>query len=226
MATERGLVGPFAHDLRQWLRVIMGTAQRMQRQGGGGLEAEAAARLEEIVQAARRQDELIASVVEYDQALEPEAGGMIPLRLAVQSACMRMESWRAQSGGVLRFDRTAAPEAPVPAAIAKVVERVLHNALKFHAEGEAPVVEIEASEGAAGMIVIRVRDAGIGVDPKYHEMVFEPFRRLHPVAVYPGAGMGLAICRRRMEAMGGTIRFEDTGSAGSVVRIELPAGVA
>jgi hypothetical protein len=59
-----------------------------------------------------------------------------------------------------------------------------------------------------------VRDNGIGIAKQYHESVFAPFKRLHGKSI-PGCGMGLAVCRRIVEAHGGHIWVESNPEGGS-----------
>ena len=109
------------------------------------------------------------------------------------------------------------------AGIAKVLEKVIHNALKFRDKLVTPVVWIAAREEAPGLMAIRVTDNGLGVQSKYRNLVFQPFARLNPSNDFPGAGMGLAICSRLMESIGGTIAFEDpSGPSGANVVIRFP----
>jgi signal transduction histidine kinase len=213
----------FAHDLRQSLRTVVMQTQRIQRMGDGDVSDAVKARLDEIVAAARRQEELIASVVEFDQA--GQEGGEdtltpIPFKLAIQTACMKVEAYRKQcADSTIRFEHRAGPGCSVPSTFARVVEKVLHNALKFRERGLPAEIGIETDSGG----VVRIVDAGLGIEPRYRETVFEPFRRLHAASEYPGCGLGLAICRRLMTAMGGEIAIEDPGpERGVAVRIRVP----
>ena len=224
MEDHSGLLMTFAHDLRQPLRSIMMTAQRIQH-GDNQLSAASKAKLDELLAFARRQEELIASVVEYDHAREAGLAGDTPLalRLAIQTACLTVDSYRKQRNGIIRFEPDAVPRVFVPAGIARVIEKLLHNSLKFHAVGGIPLVEVEASDVAPDLIVIRIDDNGLGIQPEYRATVFEPFKRLNPASDYPGSGMGLAICARLMESIGGGISIEDRGAdPGVAVVLRFP----
>jgi len=69
---------------------------------------------------------------------------------------------------------------------------------------------------------IRVADNGIGFDPAYAERIFEVFQRLHTASEYPGTGIGLAICRKIMQAHSGHITADGKPGEGSVFNIYLP----
>jgi len=73
-----------------------------------------------------------------------------------------------------------------------------------------------------GIFVLFVKDNGIGFDPKFAELIFKPFQRLHGRDEYDGTGMGLAICRKIVERHGGNIRAESEPGKGSTFMIRLP----
>jgi len=220
----QALITTFAHDLRQPLRSIVMATQRIQRKAPE-LNEEIKAKLEEILAAARRQEELIASIVEYDQVFQTQPDSPIGLRLAIQTACMKIEAFRQAHRGSIQYDPEAIPRVQAPSGLTRVLEKVLHNSLKFHAPDNTPAIELEASDDCEGQIVVRVSDNGLGVEPQYREVVFEPFKRLNPASEYAGSGIGLATCRRVMETMRGTIRFEDhRNGAGSLIALSFPKG--
>lgn len=200
---------PFVHDLRQPLRAIVAAVQRIQRQQGP-LSDEMKAQLSEIMGAATRQDYLIGSAVEYHSASETglmEMGPRLPLMLAIQTACLKVEAFRREKGGTIRLPDHPTPAA-APAGLARVLEKVLHNALKFHPPGSSPEVGIELSDHGAEFVEIRITDNGVGIAPEYRESVLRPFSRLHPPSEFTGAGLGLSICARLLDTAGGGISIE------------------
>jgi signal transduction histidine kinase len=69
--------------------------------------------------------------------------------------------------------------------------------------------------------VIEVADNGIGIAPEYREKIFQIFQRLHSDADYPGTGIGLAIVKKALKLMEGTVEVESQPGAGSVFRVTL-----
>jgi PAS domain S-box-containing protein len=120
-----------------------------------------------------------------------------------------------------------------PRALRQLFWNLLDNAIKFRDIARPLEVAVEAAPspdacpGAmTSMVVISVRDNGIGFDAADTAKVFEPFGRLHPRERYPGNGLGLFFCRKIVEGMGGTLTVASVPGQGSRFRIELPALVS
>lgn len=107
------------------------------------------------------------------------------------------------------------------AQLVRVFQNLVSNAVKFCGKN-APRIRIEAGQ-EAGDPLFRVRDNGIGIDPAYHDRVFTLFKRLHTGAAYPGAGIGLAVCKRIVERHGGRIWLVSAPGEGTTVCFTLPA---
>jgi light-regulated signal transduction histidine kinase (bacteriophytochrome) len=117
--------------------------------------------------------------------------------------------------------------APLPVIVAERVpmiqlfQNLVGNALKFH--GDAPPrVEVTARRTDHDMWLFTVSDNGIGVAPEYAERIFVIFQRLHGKEVYPGTGIGLAMCRKIIEYHGGTIWLDTTAETGARFCFTLP----
>ena len=67
-----------------------------------------------------------------------------------------------------------------------------------------------------------MRDNGIGMEKQYSKKIFEPFKRLHTIDVYEGAGIGLSIVKKIIENHGGRIWFESELGKGSVFYFSIP----
>ena len=66
-----------------------------------------------------------------------------------------------------------------------------------------------------------VADNGIGIDPQFHQRIFEIFQRLHNRREYSGTGIGLAICKRIVERFGGDLLVESEIGEGSIFSFTL-----
>jgi hypothetical protein len=97
------------------------------------------------------------------------------------------------------------------------------NGLKFHREGVAPVVRVDARQVGENW-EFAVTDNGIGIEPEYAEKIFVIFQRLHGRDVYAGTGIGLALVKKIVEFHGGRVWLDTAPAAGpgTVVRFTLP----
>ena len=99
-----------------------------------------------------------------------------------------------------------------------MLQNLIANALKFRGD-EAPRVELSALRDSQEWVVT-VRDNGVGVDPEQATRIFGMFSRADHEA--DGVGIGLAVCRRVVEAHGGRIWVEPADGGGSAFRFTLP----
>jgi chemotaxis family two-component system sensor kinase Cph1 len=164
---------------------------------------------------------LIHDLLEYSRTgNEPigdnvEADANLVLGLALQQLQLRIE----ESGAKITFDKLPAVVANQDLLI-RVFQNLIGNAIKYSNEKPAEIYiscKREASEW-----VFSVKDNGIGVDPQYHDRIFEPFQRLrHREAA--GTGVGLAICKRIVERHGGRMWVESAEGKGSTFLFTIPA---
>jgi light-regulated signal transduction histidine kinase (bacteriophytochrome) len=103
----------------------------------------------------------------------------------------------------------------------RLFQNLVGNAVKYRKSNEPPKVHISAEQKGEEW-VISIRDNGIGFDPKHASIIFAPFKRLHTAEEYPGTGVGLAICRRIVQAQGGRIWAESQSGEGTTFRFTLP----
>ncbi|MCB9702194.1 MAG: AAA family ATPase [Myxococcales bacterium] len=107
----------------------------------------------------------------------------------------------------------------------QVLVNLLGNASKFTERG---TVTLRARRGDDGSLILRVEDTGIGMSAADITRIFDPFTQVDASSTrrYGGVGLGLTICRRICEQMGGTIAVESEPGVGSVFTVELPEPTA
>jgi two-component system sensor histidine kinase KdpD len=107
-----------------------------------------------------------------------------------------------------------------PALLERVIANVVSNALAWTAPGTRVCVAVDTRPDR---VELRIIDHGPGVVVEDRERLFEPFQRLGDRSNDSGAGLGLAVARGFVEAMGGRIRMEDTCGGGQTMEIDLRA---
>ncbi len=107
--------------------------------------------------------------------------------------------------------------------IRTLLANLISNALKYQpkTEGHAPRLSI-SQVNEKDKTILFIKDNGIGMDKKYCQTIFEPFRRLHSSAEYAGTGLGLSICKSIVEKHKGTVKVESEPGYGSKFIIILP----
>lgn len=100
-------------------------------------------------------------------------------------------------------------------------QNLIANGIKYSRNGVAPMVNI-SSKKILDKIIIEVSDNGRGIDRNIIEHIFLPFKRGNNSDEEKGTGIGLAICKKIIEGLQGTITVHSTIEEGSIFRIELP----
>jgi signal transduction histidine kinase len=142
-----------------------------------------------------------------------------------------VHTWQPQAelkGITLRAE--LAPDLPSTMAldrlrVQQVLMNLLANAVKFTRQGQVRVAASWQRAAAAGSLRVEVHDTGIGIATHERERLFQEFAQANGrvAAEFGGTGLGLALCRKLVAAMGGRIDVLSTPGQGSCFWFELPA---
>ena len=105
--------------------------------------------------------------------------------------------------------------------ILQLMQNLISNAIKFRAEGVQPKVEISSKE-LEEEVQISIKDNGIGIDKENQERIFVIFQRLNGRSAYEGTGIGLAICQKIVQRLGGRIWVDSEVGKGSTFHFTVP----
>jgi signal transduction histidine kinase len=199
---------------------VQGYADALLEDEAGKLSASGQAYLARIQAVAQRMDGLVSDLLAYSQLSRAELRlqavdlGRV-LRLALQDLDAQIRA----SGAHIDC------AAPLPAVLGneavlvQVFDNLLGNAIKFVAPGTRPEIAVSARLDDDA-VTVDVADNGIGIPADKRERVFDVFERLHGEEQYQGTGIGLAIVKKGVERLGGSVSVEPAAH-GSVLRLRL-----
>jgi signal transduction histidine kinase len=222
---KSSLLQDLSHEIRTPLTGILGYADLLAET----VEGEGRDMALVIERGARRLMHTVNSVLDLAQLESGEGGVEVgPVDLAAEAGAVRdaLAPLADAKGVALRLDR---PPAPVwvqaeAGALARLLNNLVGNALKFTDEGTVRVV-VRAGGGRPALVV---RDTGVGIPASFLPHLFDEFRRARTGSSdrHGGTGLGLAISRRLVEVMGGTITVESAENVGTEFTVRLrPAEV-
>lgn len=217
-------LGQFAyaasHDLQEPLRTITSFSQLLVRRYRPQLDEQAGAYISHILDGARRMQSLIDDLLSFSQG---QASQLMlrrtDLKEVLQLALSNLHSAIVESGAVVTHENL--PILTVDAArLTQVLQNLVGNAIKYRKPHEAPRVLVSGTKHQDHWM-ITVEDNGMGFEKRYAEQIFGMFKRLHGREV-PGTGIGLALCKKHVEAHGGIIRADSTPGVGSSFFFTIP----
>lgn len=209
-----------SHDLQEPLRTVASYTQLLLRRMPEFQNEDQRLFADQIRAGVGRMQDLIEGLLAYSRASrEAQVNRPVDLRLVLDAALANLDF-------AIRDAHASIDVDPLPTVLGdqrqltQVFQNLIGNALKFSG-GESPRVEIKASQLGPEW-QLRVRDYGVGIDPRYADQVFGLFKRLHTSDEYPGTGVGLTICKRIIEQHGGRIWIEPC-ARGACLVLALPA---
>lgn len=220
-ADLKGLTYSISHDLRAPVRAVVGFGEIIQRRHRHALPDEGRRYLDNILDAGRQMDNLIDGLLEFGRIdsgglelvfLDPVrviAGVLEDLQVALEgpSATVHIDPDLPR----VRADKTA---------LRRILQNLFENAYKYGPTDGTLALHVTGSRNEMDAPQLVIADNGPGIPPEHRERVFGLFERLHAREEVEGSGLGLAVVRRSMELMGGSVRVEDwnrPGGGGSSV---------
>lgn len=210
-----------SHDLRAPLRSIRSFAQFIREDSEAVWTPENRDYLRRIESAAKYMDLLLLDLLQYSRLNGCELE-LVPVDLDVALADV-LTSIDQEIQDRKADVRIRAPLGSVkahPATVRQVFYNLISNGLKFVAADKNPQIDVW-TDSQNGGLRIWVTDHGIGIASQYHQKIFGLFQRLHSHDAYPGTGIGLALVRKGLERMGGSIGLESEPGQGTRFWFEL-----
>jgi PAS domain S-box-containing protein len=210
-----------SHDLQEPLRMVASYTELLASRYQGHLDDRADRYITHISEGASRMQRLIRELLNYARVgTRGKPPAPVSLNEVAHNVLRDLKT---------RIDGADAEVivAPLPTVLGddlqlgQVLQNLISNAIKFRAD-RRPRVAINAKRDGI-MWRVSVEDNGIGIEMKFHDRVFEIFRRLHEREAYDGTGVGLAIVKRIVERHGGHVWFDSTPGQGTRFHFTVPS---
>jgi signal transduction histidine kinase len=220
-ATRRDLVTAVSHDLRTPLASLRAMVEAIDERvvdDPESMRRYAAEMRRSVLQLGAMVDDLFELAQLDAGAIETETH-RARLGEIVSTAVATVELQAQEKGLSLVAELNGADDAPCSPRLARVIQNLLVNAVR-HTPADGSV-RIEARL-AADALEVAVADTGEGIAPQDLARIFDPFFRADPARQGAGAGLGLALAKRIVEALGGEISAESEPSHGARFAVTLP----
>lgn len=210
-----------SHDLKEPLRTVTAFAQLFTRKYGAGLERDATELLDTIIGATKRMADLINDLLAYsDISMSTWSPGSVATSEVLDETLQFLQQAVEESHATIVHDTLPVVTAD-RSQLTRLFQNLISNGIKYRRPEEPPRIHISA-ESHKGRWIFSFEDNGIGVPAEHRETIFQVFRRLHGREI-PGTGVGLAICQRVVERLGGHIWVEPGPDGhGSIFRFDMP----
>ena len=209
-----------SHDLKEPLRNIVSFTRLIERRLKDSASEEVHEFLSFVINNSRQMHILIEDVLEYSRIENIDSeSSIIDLNEVLKTVVGVL-------GSTVKEKNVSIELKPLPKVRANssqiflVIKNLVENGIKYN-ENENPVIKIEAKI-VDGFHHISVADNGIGIEEQYFDNIFGMFKRLHNRGEYQGSGLGLSICKKIIQNLGGEIWVESAAGEGSKFVFSLP----
>jgi two-component system CheB/CheR fusion protein len=224
-----------SHDLQEPLRKIITFTGRLQEKYVNDLPVDAKTLFNKIENASNRMRHLVDDLLNYSLVSNHEkVFTQINLNETLKNILTDFELLIEQKQAEITSDALPTIEA-IPVQMNQLFYNLISNAFKFLKEEEPHVISITSKTVAQEEIKkypqlnarlnyceIIFEDNGIGFDQKNADQIFGIFQRLHDTKIYPGTGIGLALCKKIIENHGGEIFATSKENEGAAFHVILP----
>ena len=210
-----------SHDLQEPLRTVTVYCELLQRRFSGQLGQAGNEYIRHAMDSATRMERLLEDLRSYLNVSMTES---VPLEDASAGAVLKKVLTNLEAA--IRENDATISSSALPRVrmhefqLEQIFQNLIGNAIRYR-KIEPPRIDISALRQDHEWL-FSVQDIGIGIAPEFRQQVFGLFKRLHRAAAYPGTGMGLAICQRIIERVGGQIWVESELGRGSTFFFTVP----
>lgn len=218
------------HDLQEPLRKIQMITSKMLLEKSANPEDPDFDSLERVSKSATRMRELLQDILKFTRIkYTRDAAEKIDLNLTFEAVLDEFAELISENGAVIECENLPQVDA-IGFLMKQLFSNIVLNSLKYASPDRPPVIKITASQhpviindqGNTYCNWVKFTDNGIGFEQKYAASIFKIFTRLHTQQQYSGSGIGLALCKKIMQIIGGTIAAEGKLGQGTSITLYFP----
>ena len=210
-----------SHDLQEPLRMVAAYTQLLAERYQGKLDENADKYIHYAVDGATRMQRLVQDLLAFSRVGRSGAERRkVDCNSVLATALQNLQAAIEESGA--RIEAGPLPSVLGDASqLLQVFQNLVGNAIKFR--GAEPLLIRINAEKSGREWWFSFADNGIGIASEHAELIFVIFKRLHTREEYAGNGIGLSICKKIVEQLGGRIWVESIPGQGATFRFTLPA---
>lgn len=210
-----------SHDLQEPLRTISSFVSRLKTRYEGKLDERAQQYIGFAVQGTARMRQIILDLIEFTRVgKEVYPVTKVVLKEVFQEVEHMNLALLQSTKGTVTYGQLPKISC-VRSHLVLIFHHLIQNALQHHHQDRAPVVKVMATL-VGNFWEISVSDNGIGIESIYFEKIFKIFQRLHHPESSADTGMGLAIVKKAVECLGGSVQVTSQLGVGSTFTVRLP----
>jgi len=213
-----------SHDLREPLRKVRSFGALLQESMQGRLDDEETYYLDRMVNGAERMEQMIHEVLEYSRAGRSHThANWISLDEILQAVREDLDLVLKESSASIQLEGSLPRVFGESIRLHQLIQNILANAIKYRRLDTPLHIKLVSQKETSSSLRLDIIDNGKGFDPTQSESLFGLFRRLRPSDdKTEGYGIGLALCRRIAESLGGNLTATGVPGQGATFTLHLP----
>ena len=210
-----------SHDLQEPLRMVTNFTQLLFNEYGEKLDENGKEYIKFANDSATRMYHLVAGLLEYSRVTSGDSEltkvDLHDILVLVEENLMQIIK---ETNAKINCKKLPKVYIEKVHAI-QLFQNLISNSIKYRHKGIAPEINIYVDEDENNWI-LKFCDNGIGIEEKNFEKIFSPFKRLHSYSEYQGTGIGLSVCKKIMNNIGGSISVHSIPGHGSNFTVAFP----
>ena len=197
-----------SHDLQEPLRMITSFLQLLEMKYHDTIDAAGKKYISFAVDGASRMNNLILDLLEYSKVGRTNVNyGETDMNEIVEEVLENFQQKISATRAKISTEKLPVLKKVVRSQMYQLMQNLIGNALKYQHPHIDPIIKINCEKNEEGWL-FSIKDNGIGIDDKFASKIFVIFQRLHSKNEYSGTGIGLAICKKIIDLLGGKIWVE------------------